>query len=283
VRYLAQATRIGTEEREHLIKERKTMKFLSIELDTPFGLNGWFEHRTDMDTASFDASAFGEVRSFVRSLQGREMPCRGADMNCFEFGGKNLRKCHLSIGSLDGFLHHMAYTDDDSGRYLYHMNHYGVSTKGCAPILLNAVLPDTSDSAETEAQARAVESLLSVGHVVKTIEGIAVGDEYPRFGSPEEHDKFIQCVLRLRPVHLWLPSRLVTSAYGEITPMTTPRTLPKNDKYLRHIQPIMERARTVCAMYAAATILHDEKTHSPCIPALPPDYVARMLAMANLP
>jgi len=258
------------------------MKFLSIELDKPFWLNGWFERSTHMDTASFDAEAFTEVRTLVRSLQGRTIPCRGVFMNCFDFTRKNLRNCRIGLGSLDGFEHHMAYTDDASGRFLYYMDHYGVSTTGSAPFLLNAVLPDTADPTETEAQARAVESLLSVAHAVKTIEAMAVGGEYPPFGTPEEHDEFIEYVLRLRPVHLWLPSRLVTSPFGEIRPMTTPRTLPKNDKYLRHIQPILERSKTVCAIYAAATILHDEETHSPGIADLPTEYVESMRAMAQM-
>ena len=64
--------------------------------------------------------------------------------------------------------------------------------------------------------------------------------------------------------------------------MTTPRTLPKNDKYLRHIQPILERSKTVCAIYAAATILHDEETHSPGIADLPTEYVESMRAMAQM-
>ena len=263
-------------------KKEKTMKFLSIELDTPFGLNGWFERSAHMDTASFDADAFSEVRTFVRSLQGRTMPCRGVFMNYFDFARRNLRNCHLSLGSLDGFERHMAFTDDASVRFLYHMNHYGVSTTGCAPFLLSAVLPDTADPTETEAQARAVESLLTVAHAVKTIEAMAVGGEYPPFGGPKEHDDFIDYVLRLRPVHLWLPSRLVTSSLSGIRPLTTPRTLPKNDKYLRHIQPILEDAKRMCTMYAAATILHDEETHSPCIADLPTEYVESMRAMAQM-
>ena len=234
------------------------MKILSYKLDRPFKNSGWFEHFTVIDSDSFDAEEFTNMRSAMRSVQGQTPPRMGMDLDCYALADRDLDKCELGFGWLEGFHKHAPYTDAAAGRFLFQMNHHGVSTVGMVPFLLNAVLPDTADTTEIEAQVRAVESLLSVAHAVKTIEGMAVGDKYPPYGKPEEREEFIEYILCRRPVHLWLPCHLIISPYDEPIILTPPRTMAKNDKYLRHIQMILAQAKTVCAMYAVATILDSE-------------------------
>ena len=255
------------------------MKFLSIELDTPFGMNDWFERTTEVNTKDFDPDHFADV---CHTCQGNRASRTGMHMNCFHVAGRHLLKCGLGFGSPYGYQDHVAHQGDSQVRHLlFHMTSNAITVRGRTPFLMNAVLTDTSDATETEAHIRVVETFLRLAHAVKTTEAMSVGGEYPRFGRPDEHDAFIGAVLRLRPVHLWLPSRLITRMDSPLRPMTTPRTLPKNDRYLRHIQPILEDAKRLCAMYAAATILRDEEAHYPCIAHLPMEHVERLRDIAQ--